>query len=428
MKTIVGLFDDFSHAQKAMTALEGAGVPHNDMSLVANNEGERYASNTATTSTSSTAAPAISGGAIGHDAIVGAEIGGAAGLLIGLTGLAIPGLGWIATAGWLGGMLLGAGTGAATGAAIGLVGALTHAGVPDEDASYYNEGVRQGGTLLAVKSEDSLATRVAEILDENGAVNIDERADQYRQQGFMPTTQTPYTAQTTMATAASNNPTPRLDTGMNTGSTLGADLNRTVAAGETVALPIVEEELQVGKREVQRGGVRVYTHVTSTPVEESINLHEEHVTVDRRPVDRAVSPTDMAAFREGSMELRETAEEAVVSKQARVVEEVVIGKQATDRTETVRDTVRRTDVDVEQLDTNYNNTGVGAHTARDIENDAANVKNAAVGAAERVEGNIPGVQTGGRAMDGTPDTRGITEKIADTVTGNRVDDKTGKPV
>jgi len=403
MKTIVGLFDDYSHAQKAMTALEGAGVPHNDMSLVANNEGERYASNTASESTASTSAPYVSGGAIGHDAIVGAEIGGIAGAAIGLFGLAIPGLGWIATAGWLGGMLLGAGTGAVIG---GLTGALTHAGVPQEDASYYNEGVRQGGTLLAVKAEDSLATRVAGILDENGAVNIDERADQYSQQGFMPTSQTPYTAQTTLETAASNNPIPRLDTGINTASTLGAvDMNRTVAAGETIALPIVEEEMQVGKREVQRGGVRVYTHVTSAPVEESINLHEEHVTVDRRPVDRAISQTDMSAFKEGSMELRETDEEAVVSKQARVVEEVVIGKEATDRTETVRDTVRRSDVEVEEIGT----TGVAGHTPR-------------------VEGNIPGVQTGGRALDFFSNAPATTEKIADTVTGNRVDDKTGKPV
>ena len=115
---------------------------------------------------------------------MGAEVGGVAGLLLGLTGLAIPGLGWIATAGWLGGMILGAATGAVVG---GLVGALTSAGVPAEDAEHYNEAVRRGGILLAVRSQDEQAQRVAQILGEDGAVNIDERVDQYRSSGYTPT-------------------------------------------------------------------------------------------------------------------------------------------------------------------------------------------------------------------------------------------------
>ena len=115
-----------------------------------------------------------------------------------------------------------------------------------------------------------------------------------------------------------------------------------------VTLPVVQEELQVGKREVQRGGVHVVTHVTETPVAESIRLREEHVTVERHAVDRPVTPSD-TAFKEGTFEVRQHAEVAVVSKEARVVEEVVIGKKVTEHTETVRDTVRRTDVTVEQL-------------------------------------------------------------------------------
>jgi len=115
-----------------------------------------------------------------------------------------------------------------------------------------------------------------------------------------------------------------------------------------VTLPVVQEELQVGKREVQRGGVHVVSHVTETPVQESVRLREEHVTVERHPVDRAVKPGD-SAFKEGTFEVRQHAEVAVVSKEARVVEEVVIGKKVTEHTETVRDTVRRTDVVVENL-------------------------------------------------------------------------------
>ena len=101
---------------------------------------------------------------------------------------------------------------------------------------------------------------------------------------------------------------------------------------------------------MQGGGARIHTYVTERPVEQSVTLHEEHVTVDRRPVDRAVTGAD-TAFREGTIEVTETSEVPVIAKEARVVEEVVVGKTATDRTETVRDTVRRTDVDVEKLDT-----------------------------------------------------------------------------
>jgi hypothetical protein len=88
--------------------------------------------------------------------------------------------------------------------------------------------------------------------------------------------------------------------------------------------------------------------VTEKPVEEQVHLREEHVTVERRPADRPASGADQAAFREGVIDITETVEEPVVAKQARVVEEVVVHKEATDHVETIRDTVRRTDVEVEQ--------------------------------------------------------------------------------
>ena len=99
---------------------------------------------------------------------------------------------------------------------------------------------------------------------------------------------------------------------------------------------------------MQRGGARIHTYVTEKPVDASVTLREEHVTVDRRPVDRAVTDADLA-FGEKSFEVTDTAEVPVVAKSARVVEEVVVGKTATERTETVTDTVRRTDVEVEEL-------------------------------------------------------------------------------
>jgi len=125
------------------------------------------------------------------------------------------------------------------------------------------------------------------------------------------------------------------------------DLNQD--GGTSRAIPVVEEELKVGKREVQRGGVRVYSRIIETPVDQSIGLREEHVSVERRPVNQPISTADATAFKEQSIELRETAEEAVVQKSARVVEEVVVGKEVSQRQENIHDTVRRTEVQVENL-------------------------------------------------------------------------------
>ncbi|BDI30563.1 hypothetical protein CCAX7_26140 [Capsulimonas corticalis] len=155
--------------------------------------------------------------------------------------------------------------------------------------------------------------------------------------------------------AANTVPTPvaaaRVEDYSATAATPTDTLARTDAVdtdGKTV-IPVIEEELEVGKRQVQSGGARVHTEVIETPVEENVTLHEEHVVVDRRPVDRAVSSADNA-FQDGVIELTETDEVPVVAKTARVVEEVVIGKTATDRVETIHDTVRRTDVEVEELE------------------------------------------------------------------------------
>jgi uncharacterized protein (TIGR02271 family) len=127
------------------------------------------------------------------------------------------------------------------------------------------------------------------------------------------------------------------------------DMGEQLNEQRSTAIPVVQEDLQVGKREVQRGGVRVFSRVVETPVNESVNLREEHVNVERRPVDKPVSPSDASAFKEQSIEMRETAEEAVVQKTARVVEEVVVGKEVSQRQENIQDTVRRTEVEVENL-------------------------------------------------------------------------------
>jgi stress response protein YsnF len=116
-------------------------------------------------------------------------------------------------------------------------------------------------------------------------------------------------------------------------------------------VPVVEEGLSVGKRQVATGGVRVTSRVVETPVEQTVRLREERVEADRRPADRKLSPEEAdAAFEDRTVEMMGTGEEAEVGKTARVVEEVSLRKRAEEREETVRDTVRHTEVKVERLD------------------------------------------------------------------------------
>ncbi len=172
MQTVIGTYPTTDQAERASQDLVNAGVAWDDISLVTNNEGGRYAPVT-DPDVAGGAGVSTTGHAIGHDAKVGAEWGAGVGFLVGLTGLAIPGLGWIAGAGWFMGTLLGAGTGAVIG---GLVGALTHVGVPEPDAMRYNEAVRGGHALLVVRASDDRAAQIAGILNADGAVNVERQA------------------------------------------------------------------------------------------------------------------------------------------------------------------------------------------------------------------------------------------------------------
>ena len=162
-KTISRLYNSYDRAAQAVRDLEAAGVPHSEISIVANNSDDWYSKN---------------GGAkrvdrdrdgvddraegAGAGAGIGAGVGGAAGLLAGLGLLAIPGVGPVVAAGWLVATAAGAAAGAVTG---GIVGALTQAGVSEEDAQVYAEGVRRGGTLVTARVNDADASRLEATLD-----------------------------------------------------------------------------------------------------------------------------------------------------------------------------------------------------------------------------------------------------------------------
>jgi uncharacterized protein (TIGR02271 family) len=189
-------------------------------------------------------------------------------------------------------------------------------------ARNYTEAAGNADAILTVHVDsDERARAAAEVLDRNSAIDIDEASTEHNQQNYAQTSET-----TTRDTAHTAN-----------------------VQGET-AIPIIEEQMQVGKRQVERGGARVRSRIVEKPVEANVRLREEHVAVNRRPVNRAVTDADLTNVREGDIELTERSEVAVVDKQARVVEEVVVGKNVTEHQETVRDTVKRSDVDVEEID------------------------------------------------------------------------------
>jgi uncharacterized protein (TIGR02271 family) len=227
-----------------------------------------------------------------------------------------------------------------------------------QEVMHYQEAVRRGGALLTVDVVgDTQVDTVRAVLEGAGAVDIDERVTQWQSTGYtgyqgasLDTGMRPYSTEDTLAGGAASRDalgtTTSPDAMDATASTAFAASRASDDLAEEKALPVVREELQVGKREVQTGAFRVYTRATETPVSETVTLREEHASIDRHAVDRPATAADM---REGVVEVRETAERPVVEKTARVVEEVVVSKQATERSETVNETLRGTEVEVERL-------------------------------------------------------------------------------
>ncbi|MDX2153697.1 MAG: general stress protein [Bryobacteraceae bacterium] len=172
--TVVGLFDSHDDAQDCLEALRDAGIRGDDISIVASNRKGKMTSRTGDEKTTD-------GTSVGENIAGGALFGGLGGLLIGLGALAIPGLGPIIAAGPIATTLAGAGIGAVGG---GIIGAIKDAGVPDEEAHVYAEGVRRGGTLVTVRCDSVEADNVRNIMDDHGAVDIEERGAQYRSSGW----------------------------------------------------------------------------------------------------------------------------------------------------------------------------------------------------------------------------------------------------
>jgi uncharacterized protein (TIGR02271 family) len=211
--------------------------------------------------------------------------------------------------------------------------------LPEEDRYTYAEGLRRGGYLVAVQATDALYERALDILDDEGTIDIDQRAASWRREGW--TGYGPGAARST-GTGLGSSTSSSAATAAGSAATAG----RTAQAEREEVIPVTEEQLKVGKRDVSHGRVRVRSYVVEKPVQEQVNLRQEHVRVERRPVDRPATGAE-TQFQERTIQAEEKAEEAVVSKQPRVKEELVVKKDVGQRTETVSDKVRRTEVEVE---------------------------------------------------------------------------------
>ena len=275
--TVIGIFDDATQAQQAVEALVAAGIGRSNIDLSAG----RATDGTTTTgelipdrhtNTSGTRTEEV----LDDTKDVGSSLGGFFSSLFG--------------------------------------------GDSDDDHRKYSAVADRGSVVTVHTQTDGEAERAADILDDNGAVDVNERAAEY---GYTGTT--------------------------GTAPVMGANTTYQAMTDGDQTLKVIEENLEVGKRTVETGGVRLRSRIVSRPVEESVRLREERVTVQRNPVSRPATAADLDAFKEGQIELTEHAERAVVSKTANVVEEVTVGKAVTEHDEVIRDTVRKTEVDVEQL-------------------------------------------------------------------------------
>jgi uncharacterized protein (TIGR02271 family) len=237
----------------------------------------------------------------------------------------------------------------------GFFASLTDMFMPDEDRAAYAEGIDRGGYLVCAQVDEQEADDAIRILDESNSVDFDSREEQWRGDGWAGWTGG------TMNNQGVASSSPQMAAGYNqqqppeqqqqafqaSGQAMGQESGRTV---QEERVPIVEEELRVGKREVNRGSARVRSFVREVPVHEQVSLRQEHVDVERRPVsgERLSSAEASDLLQDRTIEMNETAEEAVVAKEARVTEEVVVRKTAEQHNEQIEDTVRRTEVDVEE--------------------------------------------------------------------------------
>ena len=259
----------------------------------------------------------------------------------------------------------------------GFFGSIKDMLLPEEDRYAYAEGMRRGAVLLNATVDESQVTQASSVLEQSGALDLDAQEASWRQSGW---TGYDAAAHDKVRTAAPMAKGPTDDT-----------------------IKVTEERLIVGKRAVEGGGVKVRAYVIERPVEAQVTLHEEHLTIERRPVNRPATAADVTEFAGKTLEGHATREEAVVSKEVRVIEEIGLKKEVADRVETVRDTVRKTEVDIEDTAATARPAGTTSVSGATGTGKAAGAATGAAAAVDKTLGtNLSGANPGANAPDGTP--------------------------
>ncbi len=329
-ETIVAVYDTPAHAQAAVRALEEAGVPSSD---ITHHASETYSG------TAGSGAAGISGNPNSAVGTSGTEVA---------PPREEPGF-WSRLFG-------------------------TESEDYRRDNDVYGRTVQSGGSVVSVRVADvgRDADRIMQILESQNPVDIEERANSYETSSTQRSSTVYDTPQNASAMGvaeaggafgASGMTSTAGMTGNERMSTAGLSSDARMENSGDQVISLAEEQLQVGKRVVNRGTTRVRRYVVETPVEENVTLHSESASIERRPVTGGAVAAD--AFTDKTIEVNEMSEEAVVGKTARVTEEVVVHRQAGDRTETVHDTLRKEQVDVEKSgDTNLRNSDIDPATGR----------------------------------------------------------------
>ncbi|HLN19888.1 MAG TPA: YsnF/AvaK domain-containing protein [Bacteroidales bacterium] len=259
----------------------------------------------------------------------------------------------------------------------------------DEDAERYSKFAGNNSMVTVHASDHDEAERAADVLDSCGAIDIDNGDDYSGNEGRLTDSdfsssrddfgrrdleeadfdstrpQKNYHRQIDVNDDLNSDISSEDDMDLRDDTDLDSDLShvgdidddrrRFTDEGDIdntseASIPVIDEEVNVGKRQVRRGGVRVRSRIISRPVEETLRLREEHIRVERTPVDRDATDADLDNLSDETVEVHAYGEEPVVSKRSRVVEEVRVGKEVRERKETVRERARKTEIDIENID------------------------------------------------------------------------------
>lgn len=324
MRTVIGLFGNAGEARRAIDELHGLGYSPEKISVVTN--------------------------VASQDAIQSRKA-------MSLENLELADVGRVATGGPLRDMLV---------KQPGLSGALGSAlqlfGLTPELAEHYVSGVKHGETLESLTVEDRDSDRVLAVMRRRTAnpsptEELEEKAEPLAGAGAGERLAEREREASAESERIERDRIERERLSASAGKDAGATLKRKTNGGllemerdEERIIPIVREEIKVGRRTVERGGVRVASHTVQRPVSEQVHLRETHVDIERRAVDRPLRG-DENAFADDTIEMVEMVDEPVVSKQARVVEEVVVRRHVEDRTATISDQVRATEIEFGKLRT-----------------------------------------------------------------------------